>query len=115
MLTGDGFINRRPQKDQLDMTDWSGYICLDPSGIIGHWSRKGKRKKDQMRQNTSNSNDRPTYDSVEDFAKQIGISRQAAYAGLRRGEIPHIRLGKRFILPKTAIAEWLRNASQRSL
>ena len=29
---------------------------------------------------------------------------------LRRGEIPHIRVGRRFILPKAAIAEWLRTA-----
>jgi len=97
------------------MTDWSGYICLDPSGIIEYYRGKGKGKTAQMKQNTTTGNERPTYLSVEDFAREIGISRQAAYAGLRRGEIPHIRLGKRFILPKTAIAEWLRTASQRSI
>jgi hypothetical protein len=33
---------------------------------------------------------------------------------LRRGIIPHIRIGKRFILPRAAIAEWLRTAGNRA-
>ena len=49
------------------------------------------------------------YQSVEELAQEIGISRQSAYAALRNNTIPHIRLGKRYILPKAAIAEWLRN------
>jgi excisionase family DNA binding protein len=49
------------------------------------------------------------YQSVEELAREIGISRQSAYAALRNNTIPHIRLGKRYILPKAAIAEWLRN------
>jgi excisionase family DNA binding protein len=49
------------------------------------------------------------YESVEELAREIGISRQSAYAALRNNTIPHIRLGKRYILPKAAIAEWLRN------
>jgi excisionase family DNA binding protein len=49
------------------------------------------------------------YESVEELAREIGISRQSAYAALRNNTIPHIRLGKRYILPKAAIAEWLKN------
>ena len=49
------------------------------------------------------------YGSVEELARELGISRQSAYAALRDNTIPHIRLGKRYILPKAAIAEWLRN------
>lgn len=51
-----------------------------------------------------------TYGSVELLARELGISRQAAYAALRRGEIPHLRIGKRFILPRTAIENWLASA-----
>lgn len=51
-----------------------------------------------------------TYSSVDELAKELGISRQAAYTALRRGVIPHIRIGKRFVLPRSAIAEWLRTA-----
>jgi excisionase family DNA binding protein len=58
---------------------------------------------------------RTTYGSVDELAKEIGISRQAAYTALRRGTIPSIRIGKRFVLPKTAIAEWLRTAGNQVL
>jgi excisionase family DNA binding protein len=46
---------------------------------------------------------------VEHLARELGISRQKAYVELRAGRIPAIRLGRRYILPKAAIAEWLRN------
>jgi excisionase family DNA binding protein len=54
-----------------------------------------------------------TYDSVDELAAELRISRQSAYNGLRNGTIPSIRLGKRFIIPRSAIAEWLKNADGR--
>jgi len=57
---------------------------------------------------------RTTYGSVGELAKEIGISRQVAYAALHRVIIPSIRIGKRFILPRSAIAEWLRTAGNRA-
>lgn len=51
------------------------------------------------------------YASVDLLARDLGISRQAAYEGLRRKSIPSIRLGKRFIIPRAAIQEWLRTAA----
>jgi excisionase family DNA binding protein len=53
-----------------------------------------------------------TYCSVGDLAADIGLSERSTRAALRRGEIPHIRVGRRFILPKAAIAEWLRTAGR---
>jgi excisionase family DNA binding protein len=50
------------------------------------------------------------YSSVDDLARELGISRQKTYTELRSGKIPSIRLGRRFIIPRAAIAEWLRNA-----
>jgi len=50
------------------------------------------------------------YPSVYLLARDLGISRQAAYEGLRRKSIPSIRVGKRFIIPRAAIQEWLRTA-----
>jgi excisionase family DNA binding protein len=52
-----------------------------------------------------------TYRSVEELAAELGISRQSVYVGLRNGTIPSIRLGKRFILPRSAIADWLKSAA----
>lgn len=60
--------------------------------------------------NPQSGQNRPTYDSVDEFASAVGISRAAAYNGLRNGRIPHIRLGKRYVIPKAAIDDWLRNA-----
>jgi excisionase family DNA binding protein len=57
---------------------------------------------------------KPTYSSVEDLARELGISRQKAYAELRAGRIPSIRLGRRFVIPRAAIAEWLRTAGASS-
>lgn len=35
------------------------------------------------------------------------ISRGAFYAALKRKEIPHIRLGKRILIPRHAFLRWL--------
>jgi excisionase family DNA binding protein len=51
-----------------------------------------------------------TYRSVAELATDIGLSERSTRSALRRGEIPHIRVGRRFILPRAAIAEWLRTA-----
>jgi excisionase family DNA binding protein len=53
-----------------------------------------------------------TYRSVAALAADIGLSERSTRSALRRGEIPHIRIGHRFILPRAAIAEWLRLAGQ---
>jgi len=48
--------------------------------------------------------------------KPLGISRASAYAGLRDGSIPHIRIGKRrYIIPRAAIDLWLKNAASQSV
>src|ERR1051325_10294788 len=53
-----------------------------------------------------------TYRSVAALAADIGLSERSTRNALRRSEIPHIRVGRRFILPKAAIAEWLRTAGR---
>jgi excisionase family DNA binding protein len=50
---------------------------------------------------------------VDDLAKEIGVSRHACYEGIKKGVIPHIRIGRRIVLPKAAIAEWLKTAGRR--
>ena len=53
-----------------------------------------------------------TYRSVAELAVELSLSERSTRDALRRGEIPHIRVGRRFILPKAAIAEWLRTAGR---
>jgi excisionase family DNA binding protein len=62
------------------------------------------------RNNTVTTKNESTYPSVAALAADIGLSERSTRSALRRGEIPHIRLGRRFILPKAAIAEWLCSA-----
>jgi excisionase family DNA binding protein len=54
------------------------------------------------------------YRSVDELAQELGISRQSCYRGLRDGSIPvGIRIGKRFILPRAAVRNWLASAGGR--
>jgi excisionase family DNA binding protein len=54
------------------------------------------------------------YESVDELAEELRISRQSAYKGLHSGEIPSIRVGKRFILSRFAISKWLQDAGRPS-
>jgi excisionase family DNA binding protein len=45
---------------------------------------------------------------VEELARLLGVSKTAIYAGLKSGVIPGIRLGKRWLLSRAAIGEWLK-------
>ena len=41
--------------------------------------------------------------TVEEAAATLGISRASAYEGVRRGEIPAIRIGRRVRVPRVAL------------
>jgi excisionase family DNA binding protein len=38
-----------------------------------------------------------------------GIGLSATYRMLANGEIPHIRVGKRFVIPRVALLSWLKS------
>lgn len=50
--------------------------------------------------------------TVERAAQLLGISRGLAYDLVRRGEIPAIHLGRRVVVPVSAIDEILRRATR---
>ena len=50
--------------------------------------------------------ERATY-TVEEAGRLLGIGRGQAYEAVRRGEIPSVRIGKRIIVPKDALARLL--------
>ena len=56
---------------------------------------------------------RSTYASVAELADELRLSRGTVYAALRDGRIPALRVGKKYILSRAAIAEWLRTAGGR--
>lgn len=49
---------------------------------------------------------RLTY-SVTETAKVLGISRSSAYAAIHKGEIPSIKMGRRFLVPILALEKIL--------
>ena len=47
--------------------------------------------------------------SVTDVAKFLGISRTNAYELIHTGGFPKIQHGKRIVIPKDKLLEWLNN------
>lgn len=45
--------------------------------------------------------------SVEEFAAAVGISRNSAYKAIETNEIPYRRIGRRILIPKQAVMEFL--------
>ncbi len=45
--------------------------------------------------------------TVEEAARILGLGRNTAYVAARRGELPVIRIGKRFVVPKAALEKLL--------
>jgi excisionase family DNA binding protein len=45
--------------------------------------------------------------TVIEVAKLLRISRGSAYEAIQRGEIPHIRIGRRVLVPKKALDSFL--------
>ena len=50
--------------------------------------------------------------TVEETASALGISRNAAYEGVRRNEIPSIRVGRRILVPRAALDRLLEKANE---
>ena len=48
--------------------------------------------------------------TVTEVAVLLGISRAHAYDLVAQGAIPHLRLGRRIVVPKVAVDELLRGA-----
>ena len=53
--------------------------------------------------------------SVEEAAKLLGIGRTAAYEGVRTGQIPSLRIGKRILIPIVAFENLLRDSKENSI
>ena len=51
--------------------------------------------------------------TVEEAGKLLGIGRSAAYEAARTGELPVIRIGRRWLVSKQALDRMLSEAGQR--
>ena len=45
--------------------------------------------------------------SVTETARLLGLSREGTYQAVRRGDIPSVRIGKRILVPRTALEQLL--------
>lgn len=53
--------------------------------------------------------------SVAELASELGISRPTAYDLVRSDGFPHIRIGRRILVPTAALRDWLaRQAEQEA-
>jgi len=59
----------------------------------------------------SNISERLTYDVIT-AAKILGISRNSCYQGCLKGEIPHVKVGKRVLIAKIPFERWLSGNSE---
>ena len=51
--------------------------------------------------------ERPATITVDEFAAQLGISRGLAYQAIHDGNVPHVRIGRRIIIPADAVERML--------
>lgn len=59
------------------------------------------------------SDERPATMSVDAAARYLGISRSHAYDLVRAGDLPHVRLGRRIVIPTRDLDALLERASGR--
>lgn len=55
-----------------------------------------------------------TYATVKELADDLSMCERSVRVALRRGEIPHRKIGKRYVLPKAAIRRWLEDAGDHA-
>jgi excisionase family DNA binding protein len=62
--------------------------------------------------NAHKGQERLTID-VDEYAVAAGISRLSVYQGVHRGEIPSVRIGRRILIPKTALERFVRGGEPK--
>jgi excisionase family DNA binding protein len=48
---------------------------------------------------------------IEEAAKVLGISRNTAYDAVKSGQLPTVKIGRRFLVPKAALERMLTGAT----
>ncbi len=51
--------------------------------------------------------------TVKELSKLLHLSRNSVYQGILTGEIPHIKVGKRILIPRVALERFLNEAIKR--
>jgi excisionase family DNA binding protein len=49
--------------------------------------------------------------TVDEAARRLGLGRNATYEAVRKGEVPAIRIGKRWLIPVAVLDRMLRGSA----
>jgi excisionase family DNA binding protein len=49
--------------------------------------------------------------SAKETAKLLGISERTLFTLTKAGDVPHIRIGRRIMYPRTSLVEWIEQRS----
>lgn len=52
------------------------------------------------------------YQTVEDWCRDNGLGRTATYQAVREGRLPHVRLGRKVLIPRDALDRLVRGGEQ---
>jgi excisionase family DNA binding protein len=63
----------------------------------------------------SQNGDEPLVLTPKETAKLLRISRGSCYEALKANVIPNVRVGKRFLVPRHALMEWLNGGGANHL
>jgi excisionase family DNA binding protein len=56
-------------------------------------------------------NDEPLLWNARQAAKALGISDRTLFTLTKSGDVPHIRIGRRIMYPRTSLVEWIEQRS----
>lgn len=57
---------------------------------------------------------RPLAYSVQEAARLLQVGENTLREAIRRGQVPHLRIGRRVVIPKAALDRWLAGAGDAS-
>ncbi len=81
--------------------------CVD----IKHFLQQNDLEGDSVRKPGKKE---PLALTVEEAGKRLGLGRAATYAAINRGELPHLRIGRRVVVPIAALEQWLSEVRPKS-
>jgi excisionase family DNA binding protein len=95
----------------VDADYWSGQLAELSDAVLDFPNRGDSSESPIGAGLAPGTSERLTL-SVEQAAAALGISRASAYEAVHRGEIPHIKIGKRMLIPRASLDRLLASADQ---
>jgi len=94
---------------------WIAGDSLSPPGVCSClMGAHDEEERNEIEPDRDATTERSLAWTVEETGRLLGISRAHAYELVARGELPHLRLGRRVVVPKYAIEALLARAASGS-